>query len=173
MVKNVYEMIDNWIKMFGNAIDENGTMDSGIHDAMILQWEYICTQCRIANTTIEAQLILNSSEDSNPVVSKPDPITEEQIVESQLTEEQVYLDNVRAAIEHALNELQSFLQTFDGTQDLTQEGVADILQHIANLDALINTQDAIDAFGAAYDSYRDWYLDNRGWVLQYARVSEE
>ena len=104
-IKTAVDLINQWIKLFNESMDEKGTIDATVHSAINIQWQYVQNYCNFVNMQIDAQLILAASAESEPSHTTSEHITEEQVVESETTEHQKYLDDIKAAIESSLQSI--------------------------------------------------------------------
>ena len=160
-IKTAVDLINQWIKLFNESMDEKGTIDATVHSAINIQWQYVQNYCNFVNMQIDAQLILAASAESEPSHTTSEHITEEQVVESETTEHQKYLDDIKAAIESSLQSIQSVIQAFTSEEGNTfdQDSLVDVRQDIANMDAILNSDDAEEALGSVYQSYYNWYFN--------------
>ena len=85
-VQHAKDMLNDWIDLYTNAVDDRGTMDPVVHETLNIQWEYILNYVDYVNRLIDAELTLSASAEGNPIVVTPDHITEEDIVDSSITE---------------------------------------------------------------------------------------
>lgn len=158
MLADAVDSLNKWIDYWSNQADENGRIPDSMRDYMILQYQAIANQANLAN--LYADVELNSLLENEPVHTQPQLITNEDVVNSEVGEYQKYLDNIRAALEYALGEIQTILQIQNQQEgaELTQEAIADIQQQIANADALLSSEEAVAALGDQYDSWYNWYF---------------
>jgi hypothetical protein len=104
-VQHAKDMLNDWIDLYTNAVDDRGTMDPTVHETLNIQWEYILNYVDYVNRMIDAELTLAASAEGDPIVITPDHITEEDVVDSSVAEYERYLDEVKTAIESALYSL--------------------------------------------------------------------
>ena len=159
-MKEAVDMMDQWTKTFSSAVDNKGTVDSTVHEAMMTQLAYIQNYANFVNTEIDAHLTLQASSAAVPETITPQPITNEDVIDSQTAEHQKYIDNVRSAIQQSLGELQDLLISSQEPDagELTQEAIADIRQQVANMDALLRSEEGAEAISDVYDDWYNWYF---------------
>jgi hypothetical protein len=149
--------LNDWIAYWSKQMDEQGTLSEMEHQLMVLQYEAICNGANIANSY--ALIDLYDWSVSDPVNNQPDLITEEDVIDSDLTDAQKYVNELRASVESALNKLQELIQSYQSTDalDLTEDGIAEIMQFISNLDAIFNSDEVAEGLIDIDPSYYRWY----------------
>ena len=104
--------------------------------------------------------------EDEPSHTQPELITNEDVINADLSEAQKYVNNLRAAVESGLQSLQELIQTYTDAQslNLTDEGVAEIMQAVSNLDAIFNSEEIAEGLIDIDPTYYLWYYgaDNDG-----------
>ena len=165
MLNDSVNNLNKWIEYWSSLAEaQDGMLTKQQREMMNLQYQAIVNGANIANTYADLELF--TPKEDEPSHTQPELITNEDVINADLSEAQKYVNNLRAAVESGLQSLQELIQTYTDAQslNLTDEGVAEIMQAVSNLDAIFNSEEIAEGLIDIDPTYYLWYYgaDNDG-----------
>ena len=178
-MNSLIEDLNNWIKKASSSKNEKGLVTSKDKEELIKEYTDLLNRAETLNQKIDSEIKLAESKEAEPEQKPADKITNEDVVEASTEAGQKWLNDFYATLNAKLGKVQQFLQGLQSEQKPTKEGVEEIKQTIADIDAVFNSDEVVEGLININPDTYSWYFGNfenpgaRSRVMQIIGLKEE